>query len=63
MEQVKGGAAGSLLEQGIPAEAANEALIEGSGRPAGWDPLEVWRTRIRDVADQRALPRPPPDKD
>lgn len=34
--------------------AANEPAIDGAGRPAGWAPFEVWRTRLRDVQDERA---------
>lgn len=38
-------------------EAANEeqhppgaaAAVEPSPRPSGWDPFEVWRTRVRDA--------------
>ena len=38
-------------------EAANErqhpagaaAAVEPLPRPAGWDPFEVWRTRVRDA--------------
>ena len=38
-------------------EAANEAqhppgaaaAVDPSPRPAGWDPFEVWRTRVRDA--------------
>ncbi len=41
----------------LPTEAANEdgrpsgvaAAVESSPRPAGWDPFEVWRTRVRDA--------------
>jgi hypothetical protein len=38
-------------------EAANEeqhptgaaAVVDPSPRPTGWDPFEVWRTRVRDA--------------
>ena len=38
-------------------EAANDAecptgaaaVVEPSPRPSGWDPFEVWRTRVRDA--------------
>ena len=63
MAMVKDGVMDGQLQRGIPGEAANEAVIEGAGRPAGWDPFEVWRTRVRDVADQRAQPKPAPAKD
>jgi hypothetical protein len=31
------------------AAAANDDAIEGGGKPSGWDPFEVWRTRVRDA--------------
>jgi hypothetical protein len=38
----------------LPAEAANDPLhppvaIDPVPRPAGWDPFEIWRTRVRDA--------------
>jgi hypothetical protein len=41
----------------LPSEAANDELrpagaaaaVEPSPRLAGWDPFEVWRTRVRDA--------------
>lgn len=38
---------------GALAPAANDEAIERSGRPAGWDPFEVWRTRVKAVQDSR----------
>ena len=38
--------------------AANDDAIEGGGKPTGWDPFEVWRTRVRD-----ARPRAPDTAD
>jgi len=43
--------------------AANEAMIEGGGRPPAWDPFEVWRTRVRDVREQRSRQKPEPRTD
>ena len=41
----------------LPIDAANDerppasaaATVEPLPRPAGWDPFEVWRTRVRDA--------------
>jgi len=41
----------------LSAQAANEAshpagaaaAVEPALRPGGWDPFEVWRTRVRDA--------------
>jgi hypothetical protein len=41
----------------LPSEAANEGQYPGGAagavdpapRPSGWDPFEVWRTRVRDA--------------
>lgn len=35
--------------------AANEPVIEGSRPQKGWDPFEIWRTRVREM--RRALPK------
>ena len=37
------------------AQAANDDAIEGGGRPAGWDPFEVWRTRVRDPRTRKPV--------
>jgi len=63
MERVKGGVTDDRPQGGIPPQAANEALIEGSGPPTGWDPFEVWRTRIRDVHQQRTRGKTPIDEE
>ncbi len=34
--------------------AANDDAIENAGPEAGWDPFEVWRTRVKDVREQIA---------
>jgi hypothetical protein len=41
-------------------DAANEPMIAGAHRPSGWDPFEIWRTRVR--ALRRGLPREGKDK-
>ena len=43
----------ALLTRGNSLEAANDAVISGSGPPPGWDPFEIWRTRVRDAREQR----------
>ena len=40
--------------------AANDDAIEGGGRPAGWDPFEVWRTRVRDARPRAVDPADEP---
>ena len=32
---------------------ARTAETGKDGRPSGWDPAEVWRTRVRDVRDRK----------
>ena len=58
MEIAKGDRENGQPEGTVPSEAANEPVIEGSGRPPAWDPFEVWRKRVRDVQDERSGPRP-----
>ena len=41
------------LTHGNSLEAANDAVINGSGPAPGWDPFEIWRTRVRDAREQR----------
>ncbi len=43
----------ALLTHGNSLEAANDAVINGSGPAPGWDPFEIWRTRVRDAREQR----------
>jgi hypothetical protein len=38
---------------GITDTAANDDAVEGAGPAPAWDPYEVWRTRVKDVRDQR----------
>ncbi len=40
--------------------AANDDAIEGGGKPAGWDPFEVWRTRVRDARPRASEPADEP---
>ena len=39
---------------GVTDGAANDDAVEGAGPAPAWDPYEVWRTRVKDVRDQRA---------
>lgn len=43
----------ALSTHGDSPEAANDSLINGSGPAPGWDPFEIWRTRVRDAREQR----------
>jgi len=43
----------ALLTRGNSLEAANDAVINSSGPAPGWDPFEIWRTRVRDAREQR----------
>jgi hypothetical protein len=63
MERVKGGVTDDQPQGGIPPEAANDPSIDGSGPAGGWDPFEVWRTRVRDVQQQRSRGKTPIDED
>jgi hypothetical protein len=45
----------ALLTHEISQEAANDAVISGSGPAPGWDPFEIWRTRVRDARKQRPM--------
>jgi len=45
----------AILTRGITLEAANDAVINGSGPAPGWDPFEVWRTRVRDSRELRPM--------
>jgi len=58
METAKGDRENGQPEVTVPSEAANEPVIEGSGRPPAWDPFEVWRKRVRDVQDERSGRQP-----
>ena len=54
MEAVKGGAGYGAPRGGSSAVTANKHNREDDVQPAGWDPFEVWRTRVRDVQQARA---------
>ena len=41
-------------------DAANDPVIAGARPVSGWDPFEIWRTRIRSL--RRQLPREGKDK-
>ena len=41
------------MTQGKLLEAANDAAISNPGPAPGWDPFEIWRTRVRDAREQR----------
>lgn len=43
----------ALLTHGTLLEAANDSLISGTLPAPGWDPFEIWRTRVRDAREQR----------
>jgi len=53
MDAVKGGAAYGAPRGGSPAVATKKPATDGRSQPAGWDPFEVWRTRVRDVQQAR----------
>jgi hypothetical protein len=46
MERAQDGIELRLLE-GKPLDAANDPVIDGAQPATGWDPFEVWRTRVR----------------
>ena len=58
MDMAKGDRKNGQPKGTVPSEAANEPVIEGSGRPPAWDPFEVWRKRVRDVQDERSGGQP-----
>lgn len=58
MDMAKGDRKNGQPKGTVPSEAANEPVIEGSGRPPAWDPFEVWRKRVRDVQDERSGRQP-----
>ena len=43
----------ALLTRSKLLEAANDAVINDSGPAPGWDPFEIWRTRVRNAREQR----------
>ena len=47
MERAQDGIELKLLD-GKVLDAANDPVIDGARPVAGWDPFEIWRTRVRD---------------
>lgn len=54
MERLPEGFETRLLD-GKPLDAANDPVIAGARPATGWDPFEIWRTRVRGL--RRLLPR------
>ncbi len=54
MERAQDGFETRLLE-GKPLDAANDPVIAGPRPASGWDPFEIWRTRVRGL--RLRLPR------
>lgn len=48
MERTQDGFETRLLE-GKALDAANDPLIAGARPAKGWDPFEIWRTRVRSL--------------
>ena len=48
------------LLDGKPLDAANDPVIAGARPATGWDPFEIWRTRVRGLRFH--LPREGKDK-
>lgn len=46
MERAQDGIELRLLE-GKALDAANDPVIDGAQSLSGWDPFEIWRTRVR----------------
>jgi len=49
MERAQDGIELRLLD-GKSLDAANDPVIDGRAPPSGWDPFEIWRTRVRGQA-------------
>ena len=47
MERAQDGIELRLLD-GKALDAANDPVIDGARPVIGWDPFEIWRTRVRD---------------
>lgn len=62
MDAVKGGAGYGAPRGGSPAATASKSAKEGAVQAAGWDPFEVWRTRVRDVQQARSRDGDPTGK-
>jgi len=59
MERVQEGIELRLLD-GKSLDAANDPVIDGAQPASGWDPFEVWRTRVR--GQEPVLPTEGKDK-
>lgn len=59
MERAPDGYETRLLD-GKSLDAANDPVIAGARPATGWDPSEIWRTRVRGL--RRHLPREGKDK-
>ena len=59
MKRVKGDVRSDGPRNIRSVDAANEPVMEGAGPPAAWDPFEVWRTRVRDVQQERSRVQTP----
>ena len=59
MERAPDGFETRLLD-GKSLNAANDPVIAGARPATGWDPFEIWRTRVRGL--RRHLPREGKDK-
>jgi hypothetical protein len=51
MERARDGFETRMLE-GRTLDAANDPLIAGARPASGWDPFEIWRTRVKDAREQ-----------
>jgi len=54
MEKARDGIEEQLLG-GDALKAANDPEIAGGSRKAGWDPFEIWRTRVRNARLQHPM--------
>ncbi len=48
MDKAQEGIEARLLE-GKSLDAANDPVIDGVQPVSGWDPFEIWRTRVRNL--------------
>lgn len=53
MRPEKGSGSSGDAGRELVTPAANDDKIEGAGPGPGWDPFEVWRTRVRDERNRR----------
>lgn len=55
MERAQDGFETTRLLDGKTLDAANDPVIAGTRPHKGWDPFEIWRTRVRSM--RRPAPR------